>query len=71
MGPNPHRVDWEEGGRKASGVEKNPGRVRHGVEGGVELYLDDSTRQGEGGGVELSRDDSTPSFVLLGRVILP
>ena len=52
--PDPHGVEWEEGGYEASGVEKNPGRVRHGVEGEVELSPDDSARQGEGGGVESS-----------------
>ena len=32
MGRNPHGVEWEEGGREAYGVEKNPGRVRQAVE---------------------------------------
>ena len=50
VGPDPHGVEWEEGGRKAYGVEKNPVRVRQGVEGGIELFPDDSTRHGEGGG---------------------
>ena len=54
MDPDPHGVEWEEGGREAYGVEENPGRVRQGVEGGVESSL---TRHGEGGGVELSQDD--------------
>ena len=52
MVPDTHGVVWEEGGHEASGVEEKPGRVCHGVKGGVELSPDDSTRQGEGGGVE-------------------
>ena len=58
---DPHRVEREEGGRKDSGVEENPGRGRHRVGGGVESSPDDSTRQGEDGGVESSQDDSTPN----------
>ena len=61
MDPEPHGVEWEEGGPEASGVEENPGRGRHGVGGGVELSLDDSTRHGEGGGVKSSQDNSTPN----------
>ena len=57
--PDPHRVEWEEGGRKASRVEENPGRGCQGVGGGVELSLDDSICHGEGRGVELSQDYST------------
>ena len=40
------RASWSGkggGGRKASGVEENPGRGRHGVGGGVESSLNDST----------------------------
>ena len=60
-GSEPHRVEGEEGGREASGVEENPGRGRQGVGGGVELSPDDSTHHREGRGVESSQDDSTPN----------
>ena len=59
--PEPHGVEWEEGGREASRVEENPGRGRHGVGGAVESSLDDLTHHGGGGEVELSQDNSTPN----------
>ena len=50
----PRSTEWERRrGAKASGVEENPGRGRHGVGGEVESSQDDSTLQGEGGGGQI------------------
>ena len=63
MDPETHGVGGEEGGRKASGVEENPGGGRHGVGGGVESFQENLTPNGMGGGVESFQDDSTPKEV--------
>ena len=43
-------------------MEETPGRVRQGVEGGVELSPDDWIHHREGRRVKSSRDDSTPNW---------
>ena len=61
MDPEPHGVEWGEGGPKTSRVKENPGRGRNGVVGWVKLSLNDSTHHGEGGKVESSQYNSTPN----------